>query len=147
MKRHVVVVAIVCVLCQGLAACVPGVGLPFPGRKKAPKPASEIVDPQAIVARDGAGAIVVTRDASLQRMRCVYDVALDERLVASLRVGEQVTLYADPGERSLIVSIRPENRCDAALAELPLKVVAHATTRVRIVADASFDLRIEATTR
>ena len=60
--------------------------------------------------------------------------------------GEQVTLYADPGGRSVVVSIRPEDSCDPVVAEVPVKVVASSTTKIRIVADVSYDLHIESTT-
>ena len=57
-----------------------------------------------------------------------------------------MTIYADPGTRTLGVSIRPDGKCKPALAQVPLQVVANATTKIRIVADISYDLRIEATT-
>ncbi|MCE3286379.1 MAG: hypothetical protein K0R70_2635, partial [Steroidobacteraceae bacterium] len=60
--------------------------------------------------------------------------------------GEQVTIYADPGARTLGVSIRDEGSCDAALAHVPLQVVASATTTIRVRADLSYDLKVEATT-
>ena len=60
--------------------------------------------------------------------------------MAGLRNGEQVTLYADPGGRSVVVSIRPEDSCDPVVAEVPVQVVASATTKIRIVADVSYDL-------
>jgi hypothetical protein len=133
--------------CVSLSACVAG-GIPIPilNPQAPPQPASEVVDAAAIVPRDGAGAIVVTRDWQLRDRKCSYDISLDGRFVAGLRTGEQVTIYADPGARTVGVSIRNEGNCDAALAQVPLQVVASATTTIRVRADLSYDLKVEATT-
>ena len=66
--------------------------------------------------------------------------------MAGLRNGQQVTFYADPGGRVVAVSIRPEEKCDAVIAQVPVKVVASATTMIRVVADVSYDLHVESTT-
>ena len=127
-----------------LTACVPAIPIPTP--KGPPKPASEVVNSAALEPRDGTGAIAVSRDHSLRRLRCTYVIALDGQPLAGLRSGEHVTIYAEPGTRTLGVTIRPDGKCKAALAQVPLQVVANATTKIRIVADVSYDLRIEATT-
>ncbi len=127
-----------------LAACMPAIPILTP--KGPPKPASEVVKSAALEPRDGAGAIDITRVHSLLRMGCTYEIALDGERLAGLRNGEHVTIYADPGARTLSVSIRPEERCKFAIAEVPVQVVAQATTTIRIVADAWYDLKIEATT-
>ncbi|HET7203602.1 MAG TPA: hypothetical protein VFI92_09565 [Steroidobacteraceae bacterium] len=127
-----------------VTACMPGI--PILNPKAPPRPASEVVNSAALEPRAGAGAIVITRDPSLLRTKCTYEIALDGQVLAGLRTGEHVTIYADPGARTLSVNIRPEGSCEPALAEVPLRVVANATTTIRIVADASYDLRIEATT-
>jgi hypothetical protein len=119
--------------------------VPIPGGPEA-TPATTITDTAAVTPRDGAGAIVVTRQKQLRDMGCTYDISLDDRLVAELRAGEQVTLYADPGQRIVGVSIRRDDRCEPAIARVPLQVVASATTRIRVRAGASYDLKIEATT-
>ena len=80
------------------------------------------------------------------RKRCIYDISLDGQPVAGLRNGEQVTLYADPGGRVVAVSIRPDETCDTVIAQVPVKVVASTTTRIRVVADVSYDLHVESTT-
>lgn len=127
-----------------MTACMPGIPILSP--TSAPRPASEVVNSAALEPREGAGVIVVARDHSLMRMKCTYEIALDGQVLAGLRTGENVTIYADPGSRILAVAIRPDGECDAALAEVPVQVVANATTKVRIVADISYALRIEATT-
>ncbi|MCE3285516.1 MAG: hypothetical protein K0R70_1772, partial [Steroidobacteraceae bacterium] len=106
--------------CLSVTGCVAG-GIPIPilNPQAPPQPASEVVDAAAIVPRDGAGAIVVTRDWQLRDRKCSYDISLDGRFVAGLRTGEQVTIYADPGARTLGVSIRDEGSCEAALAHVP----------------------------
>ena len=100
----------------------------------------------AVTPRDGAGAIVVARGMVLWDLGCTYDISLDGQAVAGLRTGEQVTIYADPGLRIVGVSIRSEGNCDPALAQVPVTVVPSATTKIRVVADAAYDLKIEATT-
>jgi hypothetical protein len=140
MKVHLVALAALAV-----AACTPGIPIPIPAPKPAPVPASEVVDPAAVTPRDGAGVIVVTRDRWLKGMRCRYDLALDGQRVASLRSGEQVTLYADPGARLLEVSIGAGGPCEPALAQVPVRVVAGSTTNIRVTSDLSYDLRIEST--
>ena len=133
-------------LCLSVTACVAGIPVPVPTPNAPPKSASEVMNQDALVPRDGAGAIVVSRDKSFLRWECIYDISLDGQGVAGLRTGEQVTIYADPGRRVVGVSIRNDADCDAALAEVPVQVVAGATTRIRVRADVSYDLRIEATT-
>jgi hypothetical protein len=125
-------------------ACIPGIPILTP--KAPPKQASEIMNAAAIEPHNGAGVIIVNRDKALRRMGCTYDIALDGQVVAGLRNGEHVTIYADPGQRIVAVSIRPENSCDPALAEVPVQVVANATTTMRVVSDIAYDLRIELTT-
>jgi len=130
-------------VCLSLAACA---SLPMPFGQEV-KPASNVVDASAVTPRDGAGAIVVTRDWQFRDMSCIYDVVLDDNMVAELRAGEQVTVYPDPGKRVLGISIRPkEDDCKAAIAQVPLVVVASATTKVRVRADGYYHLRVEATT-
>ena len=138
---------VVGILCLSVTACRAGIPIPIPGPKASPKPASEVVNTAALTPRDGAGAIIVARDKSrIWRKGCIYDISLDGNLMAGLRNEEQVTLYADPGGRTLGVSIRPEGTCEPAFAQVPVQVVASATTKIRIVADVSFDLRVESTT-
>ena len=121
-------------------------GLPFPGSTPVVKPASKVLNTEAVTPRDGAGAILVARDKQLQGMGCVHEVSLDDKPVAELSNGEQVTLYAEPGDRVLGVSIRPEGKCEAATARFPLFVIARTTTKVRVQADGFCGLKVEATT-
>lgn len=127
-------------LCLSLTACA----FPFGGEIR---PASNVVNPEAVTPREGAGAIVVTREWQLRDMDCIYDVVIDNDRVAELRTGEEVTVYPDPGKRVLGIMVRPEDDdCEAAIAQVPLQVVAYATTRVRVRAEGYYRLRIEATT-
>lgn len=123
-----------------------GCALPLPTGPAHTRPAEDAVDAAAVTPRSGAGAIVVTREKQLKHIDCVYDVGLDGKPVAELRRAEQVTLYADPGERKVSISIRPENDCDPAAAEFPLHVVANATTRISVRSEARYELKIVATT-
>ena len=142
MKAHVIGI-----LCLSVTACAALVPIPMPGPKKSAKPPSEIMDRDALAPREGAGAIVVRRDKTMVwRKKCIYDISLDGQPVAGLRNGEQVTFYADPGGRVVAVSIRPEEKWGAVVAQVPVKVVASATTRIRVVADVSYDLHVESTT-
>lgn len=138
-----VVVPVVLTAGLVLAGCA---ALPVPYGSEV-KPASNIVNEEAVKPRDGAGAIIVTRDWQLRDMGCIYDVVIDDSRVAELRPGEQVTVYPDPGKRMLGISIRPTQKsCGAAVAQVPLNVVASATTKVRVRADGYYQLRVEATT-
>lgn len=145
MKRFVAILV-------GLSAvaCAPSVPLvvvsPAPSSARDPKPTQDVMDPEAVTPRDGAGAIVITSPKVWLGKRCTYDVALDDRLVAGLRGGEQLTIYADPGQRVIGVSIRDEEGCDPAHAQVPLDVVAHATKKIRVGADRYYDLKLEVNT-
>lgn len=107
-----------------------------------PKPASEVMSESDVKPRDGAGAILITRPIAWLGMRCTYDVALDDKLVAGLRNGEQLAIYTDPGERVLGISVRDKGGCKPASTQIPLKVVAYATNRVRIESDIRYDLKV-----
>ena len=114
-----------------------------PAVARAPKPAAEVVDAAAVTPRDGAGAIVVTRRKSWLGTVCTYDVTLDDQLVAGLRPGEQVTIYADPGQRVVGISIRDQEACDRASADVPVEVVAHSTKTIELGSDLRYDLKVE----
>ena len=145
MKR---VVAIL--LGLSVAACAPSVPLvvvsPAPSSARDPKPTQDVMDPAAVIPRDGAGVIVISSRKVQIGKRCTYDVALDDRLVAGLRPHEQLTIYADPGQRVVAVSIRDRPGCDPAHAQVPLDVVAHATTKIRVGAGGTYDLKVEVNT-
>jgi hypothetical protein len=133
-----------------MAACAPSVPLvvvsPAPSSAREPKPAQDVMDLGATTPRDGAGAIVITRPTVWLGKRCTFDVALDDRLVAGLRPGEKLTIYADPGERVIDVSIRDEAGCDPAHGRVPLHVFPHATNKIRVGADGTYDLKVEVNT-
>ena len=145
MKRYVA-----SILCLSFTACVPAVPVlvvrPPPSASGDAKPAVDVTNAAAVTPRDGAGAIVVTRGKELAGMECTYDISLDDQHVAGLRTGERVTLYADPGERIVGVSIRRDGSCNPASEQLAIQVVPHATTKVRVGADTSFDLIIDLNT-
>ena len=132
------------ILCLSVTACIPGITVPISSGP--PKPTSDVANSAIVTPRDGAGAIVITRDAQLRDMKCTYDILLDGQHVAGLHTGEKVTLYADPGQRIVGVSIRREKKCEPAIAQFLVQVVASATTNVRVSTDMSYDLKIEATT-
>ncbi len=133
---RVFVVGIASVVLLGCATA------PVPSASPDVKPASSILDGSAVIPRPGAGAIVVTRDKGLAALACTFDVAIDGKAVAGLRAGEQVTLYADTGERILGVSVR-EGYCGKGLAQIAVQVVENATKKVRVGVDASLDIRLE----
>jgi hypothetical protein len=107
-----------------------------------PTPATEVMSESDVKPRDGAGAILITRPSAWLDMRCTYDIVLDDKHVAGLRNGEQLAIYADPGERVLGISIRDEGGCEPASTQVPLKVIASATNRVRIESDVRYDLKV-----
>lgn len=143
MKTHLVVG----VLCLAVAGCTPSLPVmivsPGPDEAQGAKLPADVMNVAAVTPRDGAGAIVVTRDKAWVGSGCTYDVALDDQTVAGLRTGEQVTLYADPGERIVAISIRGEGKCDPAVAQFAVDVVPHATKKVRVGANARYDLKVE----
>jgi hypothetical protein len=116
---------------------------PEPKELRDGRPALEVVNAAALTPRDGAGAIVVTRDKGWLGRSCTYDVALDDQSVAGLRAGEQVTLYADPGERVVAISVRGEGKCDPATAQFAVEVIPHTTKKVRVGSSATYDLKVE----
>ena len=130
-----------------VAACSPSVPLVViaPGAKAARelKPAAEVANAAAVTPRDGAGAIVISRKKKWFGSGCTIDVALDDQHVAGLRAGEQVTLYADPGERVIGVSVRDQGSCDPANAQVAVEVVAHATKEIQVGSDSYYDLKVE----
>jgi hypothetical protein len=106
-----------------------------PGEEGEPRarPASQVMDERAVTPRSGTGAIVVTsKDRGWFARGCTFDVALDDRLVAGLRPGEQVTLFAEPGRRVVSVSTRDDASCDLASAQVAMEIVEHTTQRIRI---------------
>jgi hypothetical protein len=119
---------------------------PAPSELRDARPAANVVNSEFVTPRDGAGAIVVTRDKSWLGRNCTFDVAIDDQSVAGLRAGEQVTLYADPGERIVAISVRGEGNCDPANAQLAIEVVPHATKKVRVGSNARYDLKVEVNT-
>jgi hypothetical protein len=129
------------------AACAPAVPLvvvsPSSGAAGELKPATDVMDDEVVVPRDGAGAIVIARPKVWLGKRCTFDIALDDRHVAALRPGEQLTLYADPGERIVDVSVRDEGGCKPATAQVPLDVISHTTSRIQLDSDRYYDLKVE----
>jgi hypothetical protein len=138
------------ILCLSVVACAPNVPvlvvLPAPDSAGEPQPTSDVSNEAAVTPRDGTGVIVITRDKKWLGAKCIFDVSLDDQHVAGLRSGEQVTLFADPGERIVGVSIRDEGDCDTAVAQVPVKVVAHSTKTIEVGEDGRYDLKVELNT-
>jgi hypothetical protein len=137
--------ALVFALCA--TACAPAVPLvvvsPAPSSAREPKPTKDVMDEAAVTPREGAGAIVITRQKVWLGKRCTYDIAIDDQHVAGLRPGEKVTIYADPGARTIDVSIRDEADCDPANAQVAIDVVAHTTNKIKVGSDQYYDLKLE----
>lgn len=135
------------ILVLSVTACVTAVPLvvvsPAPSSTREPKPTQDVMNDAAVTPRDGAGAIVITRKKVWLGKRCTYDIAVDDQHVAGLRPGEQVTIYADPGERVIDFSIRDEDDCDPANAQVSLDVVAHTTNKIKVGSDRYYDLKVE----
>jgi hypothetical protein len=133
------------ILGLSVSACVPGIPIPMPVSGGPPKvePASEVMDVAAITPRDGAGVIVVSRDRRLLAKECIFDISVDGQVVAGLRTGEQVTLYADPGDRILGVNTGRVGTCDPADAQVAVQVVANTTKKVRVRSNGYYDIIIE----
>jgi hypothetical protein len=141
-----------CAVIVGLsvAACTPSFPLvvvsPAPASAGEPRPAKDVIDTAAVTPRDGAGVILVTRPRAWRGRHCTFDVVLDDQPVAGLRSGEKLAIYADPGRRVIDVSVRDDAGCDPAYARLPLDVVSHATSTVRVGSDSRYDLKLDVNT-
>jgi hypothetical protein len=108
------------------------------------RPASEIMNERAVTPRFGAGAIMVTsQEKDRLADGCTFDVVLDEQLVAGLRPGEQVVIFAEPGQRVLSFSVRDEASCRSASADVALEVVAHTTQKIHLGSGTHYELKVE----
>jgi len=129
------------------AACAPAVPLvvvsPSSGKAGELKTTEDVTPEAAVTPREGAGAIVITRPKVWLGKRCTFDIALDDRHVAGLRPGEQLTLYADPGARVIDVSVRDQDGCKPATAQVPLDVISHTTNKIELDSDRYYDLKVE----
>jgi hypothetical protein len=137
--------ALVCVL--SAVGCAPAVPLvvvtPSSGKAGELKTTEDVTSEAMVTPREGAGAILITRPKVWLGKRCTFDIALDDQHVAGLRPGEQLTLYADPGERVVDVSVRDEGGCEPANAQVPLDVISNTTHRIQLDSDRYYDLKVE----
>lgn len=138
-------------LVLGLAGCAPAIPVlivsPAPEAAQQARPASQVMNELAVSPRDGTGAVVVTsQDRSWPAAGCTVDVALDDELVAGLRPGEQVVLFAEPGRRTVSLSVRDEEACSPASAEVPLFIVEHTTQKIDVASDSHHALKVEVDT-
>ena len=128
-----------------ITACTPSIPILVyaPGGDAVPetRPASEIMNERAVTPRHGTGAVIVRSDErSWLHPGCTFDIALDDQLVAALRPGEQVVLFADPGQRTIGFSVRDEASCAPAGAQVALDIVAHTTQKIQVGSDRNYDL-------
>lgn len=137
----------IAVFALSLAACAPAVPvLVVTPRQDIPELAttsSQVENAAVVTPREGTGAVVVARERQWTGTGCTYDVALDDQHVAGLRPGEQVTLYAEPGRRSIRISARGEEHCDPSIVEFALPVIEHTTQKVRVRRAAGSGLKVE----
>lgn len=136
------------ILGLALTGCAPTVPVMIwePEAESPPQlpPPSEVMNERAVTPRYGAGAIIVTSKAKGWFTEgCTFDVALDDQLVAGLRPGQQVVLFADPGQRVISFSVRDEASCDPANAQVAMEVVAHTTQKIQLGSSARYDLKVE----
>ena len=138
-------------LVLALAGCAPTVPVlifsPAPDEAPQAPPPSQVMNELAVSPRDGTGAVVVTsRGTSWPARGCTVDVALDDELVAGLRPGEQVVLFAEPGQRTVSMSVRDEDACSPVSAQVPLYIVEHTTQKIDVGPDSRHDLKVEVDT-
>ncbi len=136
------------ILGLALTGCAPSIPVlvfsPDEGSAPPPAPPSEVMNERAVTPRQGAGAIIVTGGGRISpEENCTLEVALDDQLVAGLRPGEQVALFADPGQRVVSLNVRDEGSCVPASAQVALEIVAHTTQRIRAGSDSRHDLKVE----
>ena len=138
-------------LIAALTGCTPSIPLlvlsPGGDSEPGPRAPTQVMDERAVTPRFGTGAVVVTSDKkSWFAPGCTFDVAVDDELVAALRPGEQVVVFADPGQRTIGFSVRDEASCNPAGARVALEVVAHTTQRLTVGSDTNYDLKVAADT-
>lgn len=131
-----------------LAGCAPVVPVFVftPGEEAVPesRPASEVMNASVVTPRNGTGAIIVTsKDTAWFSEGCTLDVALDDQLVAGLKPGEQVTLFAEPGRRVVSLVTRDAASCDPASTRLAMDIVAHTTQKIRVGSGSRDNLNVE----
>jgi hypothetical protein len=136
------------ILGLALTGCAPTIPVlilsPDPAPVSPPSPASEIMNEEAVTPREGTGAIIVTGDGRISSEGdCTLEVALDDQLVAGIRPGERVVLFAEPGPRVVSLNVRDEGSCMPASAQVPLDIVAHTTQRIQAGSDSQYDLKVE----
>lgn len=136
------------ILGLALAGCAPSIPVLVmtPGEPSAtePRPASEVMDDLAVTPRYGTGAIVITsKGNSWFTEGCTFDVALDDQHVAGVRPGEQLTLFAEPGQRVIGFRVRDEASCLPASTQVLLEIVEHTTQKIRVGADSRHELKVE----
>lgn len=136
------------ILGLALTGCTPAVPILVvtPGEQSEPesRPPSQIMDEHAVTPRYGTGAVVVASEEKFWfASGCTVDVALDDRLVAALRPGEKVVLFAEPGQRIIGFSTRDDESCDPASAQVAMEVVAHTTQKIQVGSDSHYDLKLE----
>lgn len=136
------------ILGLALSSCTPAIPVmiwePEAESPSQSPPPSEVMNERAVTPRYGTGAIVVTsKERSWFTESCTYDVSLDDQLVAGLRPGQQVVLFADPGQRIISISVRDEASCDPASAQVAVEIVAHTTRKIRLGSSARYDLKVE----
>ena len=128
----------------GCAPAMPVLVLSLDPEPVPPSPASEIMNEEAVTPRAGTGAIIVTGDGRISSEGdCTLEVALDDQLVAGLRPGERVVLFAEPGTRVVSLNVRDEGSCVPASAQVALDIVAHTTQRIQAGSDSRYDLKVE----
>ena len=136
------------VLGLALAGCAPSIPLlvvkPGGASAREPRPASQVMNEDAIRPRPGTGAIsVTTEERGWFDEACTFDVALDDQLVAGLRPGERVTLYAEPGRRVITLSVRDEASCTPVSNRVAMEIVEHTTQEILIGSNVRHSLRVE----
>lgn len=136
------------ILGLALSSCTPAIPVmiwkPEAESPSQSPPPSEVMNERAVTPRYGAGAIVVTsKEKGWFTEGCTFDVALDDQFVAGLRPGEQVVLFADPGQRVISFSVRDEASCDPANAQVAVQIVAHTTQKIQLGSTTRYDLKVE----
>jgi hypothetical protein len=96
-------------------------------------PASEVLDPSVMAARENAGKLIIKRDAGFVGSACAIQASVNGRPLANLRQGEAITLYLDAGEYILRASSK--GICGGGDAESPLLLRAGEVRTYRISID------------
>lgn len=93
-------------------------------------PQKQILDPQLLVKKRDAGAVVIKRDGSFTGNTCLSRVYINGKPVADLDTSQEVIVYPSPG--NYVISTLPKDFCSGGMSAQSANVDAGSTLTFRI---------------